>query len=65
LQQLNHEQQLTILLVTHDLQMVPEIAQRLLCLNRRLVFDGSTAEFAEREQQILAGLFRGEPAERK
>jgi zinc transport system ATP-binding protein len=38
---------MTILLVEHDIGAVLEHANRVVCLNRELYFDGSPAEFAE------------------
>jgi zinc transport system ATP-binding protein len=38
---------MTILLVEHDLAAVAEHAQRVVCLNRELFFDGPAAEFVE------------------
>ncbi|WP_435361436.1 metal ABC transporter ATP-binding protein [Haloarchaeobius sp. DFWS5] len=38
---------ITILLIEHDLSAVAEHAERVVCLNRELYFDGSTEEFLE------------------
>lgn len=59
LKQFNHSQGLTILLVTHDLDMAPQVANRIICLNQELIFVGTSEEFLKREDQILSALFRG------
>jgi len=38
---------ITVLLIEHDLRAVTEHADRVVCLNRELYFDGPTAEFVE------------------
>lgn len=38
---------ITILLIEHDLGAVIDRAERVICLNREVYFDGPTAEFAE------------------
>ncbi|SFK99659.1 zinc transport system ATP-binding protein [Halogranum rubrum] len=38
---------ITILLIEHDLSAVTEQAERVVCLNREIYFDGPTAEFVE------------------
>ena len=38
---------ITVLLIEHDLRAVTEHADRVICLNRELYFDGPTAEFVE------------------
>lgn len=58
LTKLNKQQGLTIILVTHDLEMVPEVANQIVCLNRKVFFAGSAAEFAQQEHQILSSLYR-------
>src|SRR5690606_31455854 len=45
LKQFNHSQGLTILLVTHDLDMAPQVANRIICLNQELIFVGTSEEF--------------------
>ncbi len=42
-----HEDGMTILLVEHDLRAVTDHADRVVCLNRAVEFDGPTAEFVE------------------
>ncbi|WP_224447700.1 metal ABC transporter ATP-binding protein [Haloprofundus salilacus] len=42
-----HARGITILLIEHDLGAVTEHAERVLCLNREIYFDGPTAEFVE------------------
>ncbi len=44
---LNHEEGITILLVSHDLQAVQLCCHRLVALNRRIVYDGSPEAFDE------------------
>jgi zinc transport system ATP-binding protein len=38
---------ITVLLIEHDLGAVTDHAQRVVCLNRRIYFDGPTDEFVE------------------
>jgi zinc transport system ATP-binding protein len=48
---------MTILLVTHELEEVIEQADRFLCLNRRLYFEGGREQFLQRQAEILPALF--------
>ncbi len=41
LQQLNKEQRITIIMVSHDVSVVGQMAKRIACLNRRLICQGS------------------------
>ncbi|SDM52577.1 zinc transport system ATP-binding protein [Halogranum gelatinilyticum] len=38
---------ITVLLIEHDLSAVTEQAERVVCLNREIYFDGPTSEFVE------------------
>jgi zinc transport system ATP-binding protein len=38
---------ITVLLIEHDLGAVTEHADRVICLNREIYFDGSAEEFVE------------------
>lgn len=42
-----NEEGITILLIEHDLGAVTDHAERVVCLNREVYFDGPTAEFVE------------------
>ncbi|WP_158056592.1 metal ABC transporter ATP-binding protein [Halorussus halophilus] len=42
-----NEEGITILLIEHDLSAVTEHAERVVCLNREIYFDGPTGEFVE------------------
>ncbi|WP_267639991.1 metal ABC transporter ATP-binding protein [Haloarchaeobius amylolyticus] len=42
-----NEQGITVLLIEHDLSAVTEHAERVVCLNREVYFDGPTEEFVE------------------
>lgn len=44
LQQLNKEQKITILMVSHDVGVIGSWADRIACLNRRLICQGSPQE---------------------
>ncbi|MDX1612454.1 MAG: metal ABC transporter ATP-binding protein [Candidatus Thermoplasmatota archaeon] len=44
---LNHDQGLTILLVSHDTQVITLCAHRVVVLNREIVFDGTPDRFQE------------------
>jgi zinc transport system ATP-binding protein len=49
LHQLNEEQRITIILVTHDIGIVNKHVTKVACLNQRLVFHGSHADFCQSE----------------
>jgi len=38
---------ITVLLIEHDLSAVTEHADRVICLNREIYFDGPSEEFVE------------------
>jgi len=42
-----HEDGITVVLIEHDLHAVTEHVDRVICLNRKVYFDGPTAEFVE------------------
>jgi zinc transport system ATP-binding protein len=42
-----NEEGITVLLIEHDLSAVTEHAERVICLNREMYFDGPTEEFVE------------------
>jgi len=42
-----HAEGITVLLIEHDLQAVIEHAERVICLNREIYFDGPSAEFTD------------------
>jgi zinc transport system ATP-binding protein len=42
-----NERGITVLLIEHDLGAVVEHADRVVCLNREVYFDGPTDEFVE------------------
>lgn len=50
-----HRDGITILLIEHDLRAVTEHAERVVCLNREIRFDGPTAEFVDSD--ALARVF--------
>jgi zinc transport system ATP-binding protein len=49
LHELNEGQKITIILVTHDIGIVNKHVTKVACLNQRLVFHGSHAEFCQSE----------------
>lgn len=53
LDQLHRKENLTILLITHDIGAVTAVADRIACLNRRIRFCGDPQEFARRRGEIL------------
>jgi len=57
LDRLNRGPGITIVLVTHDMGVVDKHVNRVACLNRRLVYHGTHAEFcsAELAQGLVAG----------
>jgi zinc transport system ATP-binding protein len=42
-----NQEGITVLLIEHDLSAVTEHADRVVCLNREVYFDGPTEEFVE------------------
>ncbi len=53
---LNQELKTTILIVTHEITIVHSFAQRVLCLNRRLICDGPITELFKEE--VLKELYQ-------
>jgi zinc transport system ATP-binding protein len=58
---------ITVLLIEHDLSAVTEHAQRVVCLNREVYFDGTAAEFVESDARArafgtTAHIVAGEPS---
>ena len=49
LHRLNEDQRITIILVTHDIGIVNKHVTKVACLNQRLVFHGSHADFCQSE----------------
>jgi len=49
LHRLNEDQRITIVLVTHDIGIVNKHVTKVACLNQRLVFHGSHADFCQSE----------------
>lgn len=49
LHQLNEEQRITIVLVTHDIGIVNKHVTKVACLSQRLVFHGTHVEFCQSE----------------
>jgi zinc transport system ATP-binding protein len=49
LHRLNKEQNITIILVTHDIGIVNKHITKVACLNQKLVFHGSHLEFCQSE----------------
>ena len=45
LHHLNHEREVTLILVSHDIGVVAKEVTRLACLNRRLIFHGRPGDF--------------------
>ncbi|SHE89135.1 zinc transport system ATP-binding protein [Seinonella peptonophila] len=52
-----HQQGLSILLVSHDLDEVISDVDRVLCLNQSIYFYGSTQEFLREQKELLPNLF--------
>lgn len=59
LTRLNQQEGITILLITHDLEMIPQVAQQIIGLNRRVIFAGSWEAFSKNQGQRLSELFWG------
>jgi zinc transport system ATP-binding protein len=58
LNRLRKEKNLTILLITHDLSVVYELADRIICLNKKVICRGTPKEVLT--PQHLAQLYGGE-----
>lgn len=62
LEELRKEYQLTILLVTHDIDVMAEKVDRVAFLNKRIIFHGDSDEFCLRRHELLAHTYgRGVP----
>lgn len=55
LEKLNKEQNLTILLITHDVQLLLDYATNVACLNKHIHFYGDAKQFAENHE--ISSLF--------
>jgi len=55
LRHLNHERDVTLILVSHDIAVVAQEVTKLACLNRRLVFHGPPGDFLS--DAALAALY--------
>ncbi|GGN61779.1 metal ABC transporter ATP-binding protein [Oceanobacillus indicireducens] len=60
LHKLNEEQEITILLVTHDTEIMTEYATDVVCLNKTLHFHGNSEEYCSLSDKDLS-LFYGHP----
>lgn len=60
LKQLNQEQGITLLLVTHDMGPVTNLVTHVACLNKRLHFHGDTHEYENMDNRDLSA-FYGHP----
>lgn len=52
LERVNREQDVTMILVTHDIGVVTKHVNKVACLNQKLIFHGSHDDFCESEQAI-------------
>jgi zinc transport system ATP-binding protein len=50
---LHKENNLTLLMVTHDIGMMTNYVNKIACLNNQIYFHGSPKEFQENQKQIL------------
>lgn len=57
LHQLNTEQNITLLLVTHDTGAMTEYATDIVCLNQTLHFHGKSAEYTSLTEQDLSRIY--------
>ncbi|HEV8360682.1 MAG TPA: metal ABC transporter ATP-binding protein [Candidatus Thermoplasmatota archaeon] len=55
LDHLNHDHDLTILLVSHDTEAILQSAHRIVAVNRHVVFDGTPQQF--RDQEGILGAY--------
>ncbi|WP_328597377.1 metal ABC transporter ATP-binding protein [Heliobacterium mobile] len=62
LEDLNHNMGLTVVLVSHDIGVITERVNKLVCLNRRLFFHGEVGGFKARQTEILAKMY-GHPVQ--
>lgn len=55
LKKLNQEQKLTIIFISHDLDMISREATEILCLNQKIVYSGKASEIDEEE--LVEGMY--------
>lgn len=55
LDHLNHDHDMTIVLVSHDTEAIARSAHRIVAVNHRIVFDGPAASYLEHERELTAG----------
>jgi zinc transport system ATP-binding protein len=55
--ELHQQTELTLVLVTHDMQAAMTIVDRIACLNKRLLYHGTTDQLMKKEKEILIQLF--------
>jgi zinc transport system ATP-binding protein len=54
---LHQNQDLTLILVTHDIGVVSTYVDRVACLNKKLFFHGNPHDFMEKQQEILSVVY--------
>lgn len=57
LTQLSREKKLTLLLVTHEMEVFSAYVKQVACLNRRLIFKGEVEDFNKQREKIIARCF--------
>lgn len=62
LHKLNEEQNITLLLVTHDTGTMTKHAKKIACLNQTLHFHGETCEYTELSEEQLSRIY-GHPVQ--
>lgn len=53
LKKLNHELGITMVLISHDIDVVTEEVTEVACINQKLVYHGSTSEFIKKDTGTL------------
>ncbi|RAL23446.1 metal ABC transporter ATP-binding protein [Thermoflavimicrobium daqui] len=57
IKKLHQQEQLTLLLVTHDIYSALSYVDRVVCLNKQLIFDGDKEAFIRQDKEILSRVF--------
>jgi len=55
LKKLNQEKNLTIIFISHDLDMISREANEILCLNHKIIYSGKASEVDEKE--LIEGMY--------
>lgn len=57
LKKIYQQQNMSLILVTHDIGVVSTAVDRVACLNKKLFFHGSAQEFQQKQKEILTKMY--------